>query len=345
MKFLFELNHPKHYHQFRYLISDLKSRGHAVIVLARDKDLLLKLLREENVDFVLFGKYKTNIISKITNVFSLFLEYFKIVKKYKVDVLISKASPYGAVIARMTGNKSIIFPDSEVVWLTKRFVAPLSDVIITSNNFGLDFGKKHHRVNGLFEECYLSPAIFKPDKSILIPFGLTPDRPYFILRFISWNANHDLGEHGFSDSEKTELVKTLEEYGKVYISAEQNSMPEILNKYKLILPANLIHHALHYAKMYVGDSQSMATEAALLGTPAIRFNSFVGSNDMSNFIMLQNKYHLLLNLNSFDQVKAETHKILRTPESKNEWLKKKEEYFANKPDLNQQIVNLVLSQC
>jgi predicted glycosyltransferase len=30
------------------------------------------------------------------------------------------------------------------------------------------------------------------------------------------------------------------------------------------------------SKMYIGDSQTMAAEAAVLGTPSIRFNDFVG---------------------------------------------------------------------
>ena len=38
----------------------------------------------------------------------------------------------------------------------------------------------------------------------------------------------------------------------------------------------MIHDALAFATLCVGDSQTMAAEAGVLGTPFIRFNDFVG---------------------------------------------------------------------
>ena len=49
MKYIFELNHPKHYYQFKYIMQSLQKQGHEILVLARDKDVLLKVLEEENV--------------------------------------------------------------------------------------------------------------------------------------------------------------------------------------------------------------------------------------------------------------------------------------------------------
>jgi predicted glycosyltransferase len=37
-----------------------------------------------------------------------------------------------------------------------------------------------------------------------------------------------------------------------------------------------MHDVMAYASLYIGDSQTMAMEAAVLGVPAIRFNDFVG---------------------------------------------------------------------
>ena len=42
--------------------------------------------------------------------------------------------------------------------------------------------------------------------------------------------------------------------------------------------------------MYIGDSQSMAIEAALLGTPGIRFNDF--NNKIGHLNELKNVYKL-----------------------------------------------------
>lgn len=37
-----------------------------------------------------------------------------------------------------------------------------------------------------------------------------------------------------------------------------------------------MHHVMAFASLYVGDSQTMAAEAGVLGTPFVRFNDFVG---------------------------------------------------------------------
>ena len=37
-----------------------------------------------------------------------------------------------------------------------------------------------------------------------------------------------------------------------------------------------MHHLLAFANLFIGDSQTMAAEAAVLGTPFIRYNDFVG---------------------------------------------------------------------
>ena len=47
MKYIFELNHPKHYYQFKYVMRILKEHGHEIKVLAREKDVLLDVLKEE----------------------------------------------------------------------------------------------------------------------------------------------------------------------------------------------------------------------------------------------------------------------------------------------------------
>jgi predicted glycosyltransferase len=46
--------------------------------------------------------------------------------------------------------------------------------------------------------------------------------------------------------------------------------------YQLRVPQNKVHSLLYYATMFVGDSQTMTSEAAVLGTPSIRCNTFVG---------------------------------------------------------------------
>ena len=338
MKYIFELNHPKHYYQFKYIILALIQSGHKVKVLARNKDVLLKVLEEEKCEFQIFGAHKKSIQGKILNTIGLVFNYMKIARKFKPEVIISKASFYGVFVARLFNIRSVIFPDSEVVWVTNKIVVPLASVIITPDSFELDFGKKHKRIRGFFENCYLHPAYFQPDLKVIEKYQL--QKPYVIIRFIGWTANHDLNAWGFSAEEKAQLVNELEKFGKVYLSSE-NILPKNLEKYKLPVPAAKIHHALHFANLYIGDSQTMATEAAILGTPAIRSNSFVGPKDMSNFKILEKEYSLLFNYALFPEVLEKSKELFSNSTYKQDWLDKRKKYFEVTGNANKEILKLI----
>ncbi len=337
MKYIFELNHPKHYYQFKYVMQQLRDKGHTIKVLARDKDVLLQLLKEENVEYEIFGRHRHSMLAKIFGTFSILMNYRQIVSKFKPDVIVSKASFYGTFIAWLTNRKSVIFPDSEVVKVTNRYVVPLSSLIITPQTFKLNYGNKHKRVAGLFEDCYLTPSIFTPNKEIAEQYHL--QKPYAILRFVGWYANHDVGQGGMTPEQREQLIAAIQQHLTVYISSEK-PLPTNLQQYKLPTPASAIHHVLSEAELYIGDSQTMATEAALLGTPAIRSNSFVGPNDMSNFIMLEKDYKLLHNIAEFDKVLSKATE-LSTTSHKKEWQTKREQYYSTTGDINKSIVKLL----
>ncbi len=340
MNILFELNHPKHYYQYRHVMDQLSSPENKVVVIARNKDILLSILKEENISYSIYGKYGKSIFAKFFILPSLLIQYYKILKKNKIELIISKASPYAAILGWFAKIKTVISPDSEVVKLTQKFVAPYSSLIITPKTYANDYGIKHKRFNGFFEDCYLHPSVFHPDKNIVSSLGINVVLPYFILRFVGWNANHDINNFGFSNAEKIELVNILNKRGRVYISSE-NELPLKLESYKLKIPASKIHHVLHFANLYIGDSQTMATEAALLGTPSIRYNSFVGPNDMTNFIVLENVYGLLKNFGNYNDVKKCIDDIMEKPDCKNNGLRKRKNYYSVIGNPNKNIQNII----
>ena len=337
MNILFELNHPKHYYQFKYIINILEKRGHKIKIVARDKDILLNLLKEEKVDFEIFGTHKDKLIFKFFSSISIFISFNKILRKFNPDIVISKASIYSTLLAKIKNINSIIFPDSEIVFLTNKFVAPLATKIITPKTFKLDYGKKHIRIQGLFENCYLHPNVFKYEETTINELQIV--KPYVLLRFIGWTANHDIGKVGISDEKKIDIVHKLTNNFHVYITSEKK-LPEELEPYRLKIPFSKIHQVLAGAELYIGDSQTMATEAGLLGTPSIRTNSFVGEKDMSNFIILENKYGLIKNVS----LKEDLLKVideLTCNGVKKEWQIKKKKYFADTGNLNETIVNMI----
>jgi predicted glycosyltransferase len=343
VKYLFEITHPKHFFQFKNIIEVL-GKNNKIKIISRKKDVTQNLLDEYKYHHTEYGPHGKNVRRKLAILPSILWSYFKIVKRFRPDIIISKSSPYAAIISKFFRVRTVIMPDSEVVSLIKNFVAPLSSLIITPDNFRLDFGKKHHRVNGLFENAYLHPKYFVPNPDSLKFLEMKNEEKYIVLRFIGWFAHHDMKKGGFTDSEKEKLVSVLSKYGKVFISSEKE-LPVKLKSHELTIPASKMHDVLHFASLYIGDSQTMATEAGLLGTPAIRSNSFVGKDDMSNFQILEHKYKLILNLTNFDDVIKEAEDILKNPDSKKIWLEKRKEYFMNTGDINIQIQNIFESVC
>ena len=51
-----------------------------------------------------------------------------------------------------------------------------------------------------------------------------------------------------------------------------------------------MHHVMAFASLYIGDSQTMAAEAGVLGVPFVRFNDFVGR--IGYLCELEDTYHL-----------------------------------------------------
>src|SRR4030095_5885822 len=126
---------------------------------------------------------------------------------------------------------------------------------------------------GYHELAYLHPAYFTPDRSRVE--SLMQDRPYFLLRFVELTAHHDTGKRGIGTDLALEIIRRLSAHGSVYISSEKSLDPS-LEPYRIRIPPEDMHHALHFAGLFIGDSQTMTAEAAVLGTPSLRFNDFVG---------------------------------------------------------------------
>jgi len=338
-RIIFEITHPKHFHQFKNLMKAMGDQNQ-IMILARNKDVVLDLIKTLDIQYYTYNDFGKGIVNKFLLVPGILLKYISVFIRFRPDVVISRSSPYSALLSRMFRFKSVIFPDSEVVSLTKKFVAPLADLIITPDNYTLDYGKKHHRLSGFFEESYLSPTYFKADDKIRRSFIGDSDEKVFFLRFVSWQANHDLNQFGFRLDQKIKLVHLLTEYGRVIISSEKTIEKE-LEEYRLEIPPQHIHHILSGAWLYVGDSQSMATEAALLGVPSLRCNSFVGENDMSNFIKLEKELDLLYNFNDFENLFAKIQKLIENPNLKAEWTEKRTGYFENSGDINQKSLEII----
>ena len=179
--------------------------------------------------------------------------------------------------------------------------------------------------------AYLHPNYFSPDKTKVSSLIESGDK-YFILRFAELTAHHDDGKNGIDLLIAKKLIAQLTPFGRVYITSERKLETE-LEPYRIAIKPTDIHHALYFAEMYIGDSQTMAAEAAVLGTPSIRFNDFVGK--LGYLEELEHKYGLTFGISTDNSslLFTRVEELLRNKDLKKDFQQRKEQMLKECVDV------------
>ena len=193
-----------------------------------------------------------------------------------------------SVAAFLTNKPHVLYDDDEVTILGLKLAQWFSTKIITPRSFYKDLGEKQIKVPMYKELYYLDDKHFAPNPNILSSLGIDYKEKYVVVRFIAWKASHDFMMSGLSDKEKLEFITELSKYAKVYISSEA-PLSEELEKYRLAIPYELIHQVMYYAQMVISDGATMASEAVVLGTHAVRLSPI----DCGTFREQESRYNLL----------------------------------------------------
>jgi predicted glycosyltransferase len=332
LKLLFMINTPAQVHTWKNVIYTLKDRGHDVRILARNYEGTLKLLDKYGLAYRSFNVIESKRLKTLEAVPHIW-EGWKLSKEFNPDIIAGFGVDV-ALVGALCRKPSIVFTDSEPLpvqhFLTRLFVA----VILTPSCFKKDLGKKQIRFPSYKELAYLHPDYFHPDPSIYDELGISNTEKYVILRFNAFDALHDVGKYGFSLSDKYRLVRELEKCSRVFISFEGN-LPDDFEGYKLPILYERIHHALYYAQLVVSDTQTITTETSVLGTPAIRCNSFVGPNDMGIPVELEQKYDLIYCFRDPEKAIQKAVELISQPDLKQQWTVKRQKLLADKIDFAQ----------
>lgn len=334
MKVMLSIDHPAWAHQFRYIVKRLETRGDRVLTLAVEKDGDTQLLERFGIPYVLSARSTgKNIVEKGLLFLGLCVEHTWRALRFQPDVLIGRASPMMAVAAWITHKPHIIYEDTEVSKFALRICKRLSTKILTPRTFLSDLGPRQERLDTYKELFYLHPSVFTPDRQVLRDCGFNPDEPYVLVRFVAWNASHDIGKHGLDDEGKIRLVQRLERFGRVYVSAE-GDVPEALRPRLLKTPYELIHHVLAFAQLVFSEGATMASEAAVLGTHALYVNTIVSGSTREQ----SERFHLMYCFNEgedrYERAAAQAEALLATPDLKAIGLEKQRKLLSEKVDIN-----------
>lgn len=275
---LIQLAHPAHFHYYKNTIKSLKAKGHNVHILIKSKDMLEKLLIDSGFEYsnILKNVHRQN---KLTALWDMLVRDWKILrytKKNKINLLTGSTSEV-AHIGWLLNLPSINVgeDDAAVVPIYEKCTNPFLEVRLTPTTCdNRSMEPKCIKYPGYMELGYLHPNHFTADKSVVEKY-FSADKPYFILRFAKLNAHHDDGIQGINTEVAQRLIDILKPHGDIYITSERELEPQF-EQYRIKINPLDMHHVMAFASLYIGDSQTMAAEAAVLGTPFVRFNDFVG---------------------------------------------------------------------
>ena len=339
MRILIDITHPAYVHFFRHAIRYWQDAGHKVCIVSRDKDITIHLLDELGFEHILIGKHaRSGILGLGVELVERAWGINRLVRDFKPDVATAVAGPflaYGCLLQRVP---VVVFYDTEHDIISNAITYPLAKAVITPRSYKKSAGKKQIRYKGYHALAYTHPSVFTPDPSVLEVEGLEVNEPFSIVRLVNWKASHDIGDFGVKDLRT--VIDTLSHYGRVILSSEKN-LPDDLKPLVLRGPRQNMLHLQAFAHLFFGESATMASECATLGTPAI----FVSTSRRGYIDEQQDRYEMVFSFN--DPETAQQHalakavELLSDPTTKERWQVKRDAMLSELIDVPRFIANIV----
>lgn len=294
MKILLEAHHPAHIHFWKYPVRELQARGHEVLMIGRDRDVMRRLLEVYDWIPAEIPKRRTK-----NNRFPL-IEMLKrqwtvarAIRRFKPDVVASLMGSY-TQSAKLLGVRNVIFTDSEFQHFNHRIAHPFADEIHTPECFYKDLGPKQKKYPGIHELSFLSKEYLNFDDVLESRHPDLLRQPYALIRISAWNTFHDIKQKGIGE-QLEQFIEHLAKRFHVLISAEEASVPDSLRSFASQFQPEDFHAILARASFVLTEGASTASEAACLGIPTIYINSTAPRGYLK---MLEENYSLVLGFSS-----------------------------------------------
>lgn len=314
MRILFDIAHPAHVHFFKNPAKILLDRGHEILFTSREKDVALDLLNELNIEHKPISSLskKGNLAGFAVELVKRDIALLRIVHKFKPDVMAAIGGTFVAHVGIVNSAKSLVFYDTENATLQNAITYPFASCVIVPSCYQAWLPKRRHiRYCGYHELSYLHPDYFTADINLAIKNGLSTIKPTFLLRLVSWQANHDIGEKGWTTELLTSLIHHLESLGEIIISAE-GALPPEFESLRYQGATSELHHVMAFCRLLIGESATMASESAVMGVPAI----YAATTGRGYTDEQEARYGLVRNINklTWDNLKTTINNILKEPE-------------------------------
>jgi predicted glycosyltransferase len=155
---------------------------------------------------------------------------------------------------------------------------------------------------------------------------------FVIIRFSAQTATHDFGYAGIPLEYKIKCVEEFQKNAKVFISSEAHP-GAYLEKFLIKIPPEKMPDALCYAALVYSEGAKTASEASLLGTPAI-YVDFKGRDYTRE---QEKKYGTIFNFgsskNDYKQSIQKGVDVLNKVNVKQEWREKRKKILNDNIDI------------
>ncbi|MCD4680711.1 MAG: DUF354 domain-containing protein [Bacteroidales bacterium] len=336
MKILFHLAHPAHYHMFKYVIRNLISKGHSIKITINTKDILEQLLINDGIQYENILQKRRKYNTKFHALLALIkkdIKLFQIQINGNYDIMVGTEAALSHI--GWLFRKPVLIMDEDdvtVVPEAAKLSFPFATYVVSPVTCNLKkWSKKKIAYNGFQKLAYLHPKYFTP-KEIIVNKLIDKNVRFFLIRVSDLSAYHDKDNNGLTIEIIRKIIEILAPHGKILISTERK-LPGDLSQYLLQAEFNDIHHYLYYADFLIADSQSMCVEAAILGTPSIRFSGFAGK--ISVLEELEHKFGLTfgIQITEHDKLYQKINELLQIKNLRQKWQAKRHKMLEDKIDV------------
>jgi hypothetical protein len=266
MRILLDVTHPADVHFFARPLANWRREGHDVAVVARDKDIALALLERLGIAFEAVGRAGRGVLGLARELVVRQARLARLMRARPPDVVAGFGGTFVVHPAWLLGVRRVVFTDTENARVSNGITLPFASLVCTPRCYPRRRRARELRFQGYKELSYLHPRHFTPDPAAPAAAGLERGEPFVFVRLVSWHSGHDLFDHGLTDARAA--VRRLQRHARVVLSAE-GALPDDLEPLRFRGPLERVHHVLARARLYFGESPTMAAEAAMLGVPAV----------------------------------------------------------------------------
>lgn len=330
MTALFDLGHPAHVHLFRHFIGHLRERGEEVVVTSRAKEVTGPLLDHYGIPHLALSRPARGRVGMAGELVARTRRILALHRRHRFDRAFGTSVSIGWLTA-LHGVPSYNFneDDDDVVPLYAALSYPLATAIVAPDCLRYRRWAGKRLLHPSYHElAYLHPDRFTPDPQVPRRHGLEPGG-YAVVRLSALTAHHDRGARGLSAAFVERLEGVLS--GLAIVRSAERETGARFAPWEL-------HHLLSFARLIVSDSQTMTIEAAVLGVPAVRINSFVGRSTVIE--ELERRYRLALGFPPDEEevALAAVRELIADPGTADLWQERRRRLLAEKVDLTRWMI-------